>query len=131
MKKTNSLTPSIEDYLETIYILEQKQAGVRSIDVAAQLMVSKPSVNKALRYLISTGLAEQEKYSLIYLTPEGRTKAKEVMNRHETLKEFLFDLLGVPEERAEEEACRMEHVMSNDTVRLVRNFLNEQKVKKQ
>ena len=124
MHRKNALTPSIENYLETIYMLGLEQQGVRSIDVALQLMVSKPSVNKALRNLINAGFATQEKYSLIYLTDLGREKAKEIMTRHETIKEFLVNVLHVSENVAEEEACMMEHGMSNETVEKMRKFLD-------
>ena len=124
MHRKNALTPSIENYLETIYMLGLEQQGVRSIDVALQLMVSKPSVNKALRNLINAGFATQEKYSLIYLTDLGREKAKEVMTRHETIKEFLVNILHISENVAEEEACMMEHGMSNETVEKMRKFLD-------
>ena len=129
MHRKNALTPSIENYLETIYMLSLEQKGVRSIDVATQLMVSKPSVNKALRNLINAGFATQEKYSLIYLTEIGLQKAKEVMTRHETIKEFLLNILKVSENIAETEACMMEHAMSNETVEKMRKFLDSQKKK--
>lgn len=124
LQKKQPLTPSIEDYLETIYVLDKDKIGVRSIDVAMTLDVSKPSVNKALRNLVSAGLAEQEKYSLIHLTDIGREKAKEIITRHETIKEFLLNVLQVPENIAENEACMIEHSMSNETVTKMREFLN-------
>jgi DtxR family Mn-dependent transcriptional regulator len=123
VNKKHSLSPSIEDYLEAIYLLDADQKGVRSIDVAAHLAVSKPSVNKALHNLTNAGLAKQEKYSLIYLTKIGREKAREVMNRHETIKEFLVNILKVAEPTAENEACMIEHAMSNETVSKMRGFL--------
>ncbi|MDR3348066.1 MAG: metal-dependent transcriptional regulator [Acidaminococcales bacterium] len=121
--KKHTLSPSIEDYLEAIHMLDADQKGVRSIDVATHLSVSKPSVNKALHNLINAGLAKQEKYSLIYLTKTGREKAREVMNRHETIKEFLINILKVAESTAENEACMIEHAMSNETVSKMRVFL--------
>jgi DtxR family Mn-dependent transcriptional regulator len=125
--KKHSLSPSIEDYLEAIYFLDTEQKGVRSIDVAARLAVSKPSVNKALRYLVDKGLVKQEKYSLIYLTASGRETAKEVLTRHQTIKEFLMNILKVAESTAEQEACMVEHAMSNETVSRMRAFLEVSK----
>lgn len=122
------LTPSIEDYLETIYLLDTEKKGVRSIDVASQLMVSKPSVNKAVNNLIEARLVRQEKYAPIFLTELGQKKAKEVLNRHVTIKEFLISVLKVSEKTAEQEACLIEHSMSNETVAKMRVFLDEQKV---
>ncbi len=121
------LSPSIEDYLEAIYLLDTQQKGVRSIDVATQLLVSKPSVNKALRSIIAANLATQEKYSTIHLTTEGRNKAKEIINRHTTIKEFLVTVLKVSEPTAEHEACLIEHAMSNETVSKMRSFLTAHK----
>lgn len=127
MINKKKLTPSIEDYLETIYLLDKEKKGVRSIDVALHLMVSKPSVNKAVNNLIEAKLARQEKYAPIFLTELGQKKAKEVLNRHMTIKEFLINVLKVSEKIAEHEACCIEHSMSNDTVAKMRTFLEKQK----
>jgi DtxR family Mn-dependent transcriptional regulator len=123
VEKNRPLSPSVEDYLEAIYMLDADQKGARSIDVAAQLAVSKPSVNKALHNMINAGLVKQEKYSLIYLTKTGREKAREVMTRHKTIKEFLVNILKVADDTAENEACMIEHAMSNETVSKMRIFL--------
>ncbi len=121
----HGLTPAIEDYLEAIYLLDTEQKGVRSIDVATNLSVSKPSVNKAIHNLCLSGLATQAKYSLIHLTDKGREKAREVINRHCTIKEFLLNVLRVSEQTAEQEACLIEHAMSNETVSKMRDFLTK------
>ena len=123
--KKKKLSPSIEDYLESIYMLDSDGEGLRSIDVATHLEVSKPSVNKALRYLVESGLAVQEKYSLIYLTEIGKEKAKEVAFRHETIKEFLIKILRVEPEQAEVEACNIEHFLSTETVEKIRTLTEE------
>ncbi len=129
-QQKHGLTPAIEDYLEAIYLLDTEQKGVRSIDVATHLLVSKPSVNKALRSLSASNLATQEKYSLIHLTEDGREKAREIINRHRTIKEFLLNILKVSEQTAEKEACLIEHAMSNETVSKMRDFLTSQTKKK-
>lgn len=108
-------TPSIEDYLECIYQTNQGQ-GVKSTDIAAKLSVSKPSVHRAIVTLAEMGLVHQEKYSLIYLTEAGKKKAAEVAAKHEILSGFLQHVLGIPAEVAEEEACKMEHGVSMETV---------------
>lgn len=127
MANKQKLTPSIEDYLETIYLLDKEKKGVRSIDVALQLMVSKPSVNKAVNNLIEAKLVKQEKYAPIFLTEQGEKKAKEILNRHVTIKEFLINVLKVSDDTAEQEACLIEHSMSNETVAKMRTFLDKQK----
>lgn len=110
------LTPSTEDYLETIYVLDRAEKGVRSVDVADKLKVAKPSVNRALKNLVDEGLIQQERYSVIYLTDQGKQQAKKILHRHTIIKGFLMNVLGLDDERADEEACKIEHVMSEDTV---------------
>lgn len=112
---TGKFTPSIEDYLECIYQTNRGQ-GVKSTDIASRLSVSKPSVHRAIVTLSEMGLVTQEKYSLIYLTEIGQKKAAEVNMKHEILSSFLQEVLGIDPEVAEEEACKMEHGVSMDTV---------------
>jgi DtxR family Mn-dependent transcriptional regulator len=129
MTDQDKLTPSIEDYLEAIYVLNQDKKGVRSVDVADKLHVAKPSVNRALKSLVEGGLIEQQRYSVIYLTDLGKEQAKKILHRHTVIKRFLFDVLGLSDERADDEACKIEHVVCEDTVdRLsdhVAHFLGE------
>jgi len=125
MSENNELlTPSIEDYLEAIYRLSnQGMGGVRSIDVASMLQVAKPSVNRALKNLADSNMILQEPYALIYLTEDGAHKAEEIFTRHRTIQQFLHQILKVEEPKAEDEACRIEHAMSNQTVELMRKFM--------
>jgi len=116
MTEQDKLTPSIEDYLEAIYVLDQADRGVRSVDVADKLRVDKPSVNRALKSLVEGGLIEQQRYSVIYLTEQGKEQAKKILHRHTVIKGFLTDVLGLDDERADEEACKIEHVVCEDTV---------------
>lgn len=124
MSEPLPLTPSTEDYLETIYRLSDLgKTGVRSIDVATQLGVAKPSVNRALRNLTEGGWITQEPYALIYLTETGLTRADGIFNRHRTLQVFLRDVLGVAEPIAEDDACKMEHVVSEQTMHALQQFM--------
>ena len=116
MTEQDKLTPSIEDYLEAIYVLNQDARGVRSVDVADKLRVAKPSVNRALKSLVEGGLIEQERYSVIYLTEQGKEQAKKILRRHTVIKRFLTDVLGLSDERADDEACKIEHVVCENTV---------------
>lgn len=116
MTEQDKLTPSIEDYLEAIYVLNQDKKGVRSVDVADKLRVAKPSVNRALKSLVEGGLIEQQRYSVIYLTDLGKEQAKKILHRHTVIKRFLTDVLGLSDERADDEACKIEHVVCEDTV---------------
>ena len=125
MPEILNLTPSTEDYLETIYRLRGiGKNGVRSSDVASQLQVAKPSVNRALRNLMEGGWITQEPYALIFLTETGQRLAEEIFNRHRTLQRFLRDVLGVEEPVAEADACRMEHVISEQTLAKLQQFLD-------
>ena len=115
------LTEANEDYLEAILRVEEEHGsapdeGIRSVDVAEKLGVSKASVNKALSLLKEMGLIEQARYGRVLLTAEGRAYAEEVWRTHRTIRQFLHAELGVPFERADEEACTMEHALSKDTM---------------
>ena len=115
------LGESLEDYLETLLILDNETA--RSVVWMWQKMdVSKPSVNKAMNVLKEKGLVQQETYGDIHFTPEGRELAVKVYQRHTTIRSFLEDVLGVAPDTAEEEACHIEHVISEDTFQKIKNF---------
>lgn len=115
MPNTKKLTPSSEDYLETILELSEKTDAVRSVDIATHLGVSKASVNKAMGILREAGLIDQAFYGLIRLTDQGRNRGSEILRRHSMLKRFLVEILGIDEQVAELDACRMEHVISDTT----------------
>lgn len=111
-----------ENYLEAILRLQDENGDVRSIDVANYLNVSRPSVNKALGVLKKMGMVDQQPYGRIRLTDTGREKANEVNWRHETLRHFLINMLGVESDVADEDACRMEHVISDQTMDKLTKF---------
>lgn len=108
------LGESLEDYLETLLLLEST-GKIRCVDVASKLEVSKPSVNKAMNVLKEKGYVLQESYGDIQLTKEGREIAQSVYHRHETISSFLKNVLGVSEATADEDACHIEHVISEET----------------
>ena len=110
-----------EDYLECIVRIEaegpdQGTDGIRSVEIAQRLDVSKASVNKAIASLKSQGMVEQAHYGKVRLTEEGRSIGAAVWRRHRMLRAFLTDELGVEFDRADEEACKMEHALSEDTM---------------
>ncbi|MBI9104351.1 MAG: metal-dependent transcriptional regulator [Spirochaetales bacterium] len=119
-----NLTPSLEDYLETILRLERKNRVARVKDIAALLDVQMPSVTGALKNLRTRGLVNYEKNSYISLTDEGMGIAKSVEGKHELLVEFLNGILLVPLEDAEEEACEIEHVISKETASKLKKMTN-------
>jgi DtxR family Mn-dependent transcriptional regulator len=106
---TDSLTASLEDYLEAIFrIIEEKQA-VKPKDIAKRLRVSNSSVTGALRSLAEKELINYAPYDVISLTPTGKTAAKDVARRHEVLRDFFIKVLAVEEAEADRAACQMEH----------------------
>ncbi len=115
MASDKKLTPSSEDYLETILELSETSDAVRSVDIADHLHVSKASVTKAMGILREVGLIDQAHYGQIHLTEQGRLQADEILLRHGMLKRFLTEILGVEDSIAEQEACRMEHVICDET----------------
>lgn len=120
------ISASLEDYLEAVFVLENRQRVVRITDIAAFLSVSKPSVNRAINTLKEKNMLEHENYGEIRLTPSGETIAATVLHRHKLLKRFLTDTLGVDETNAEEDACRMEHVISSETIEKLFEYLEKQ-----
>ena len=105
---------SMEDYLETILILNQKRGKVRSIDIVGELGYSKPSVSVAMKGLREKNLITMDEVGYIELTDSGRKKAEQVLERHNLLTECLIKI-GVSEKVATEDACRIEHDISEET----------------
>ena len=105
---------SAENYLETIYMLQVKNGQVRSIDIATELGYSKPSISYAMKRFREDGYIIMDKSSLITLTEKGQEIAERMYERHRILSKYLISL-GVGEESAMEDACRIEHVISAET----------------
>ena len=120
MEDLHSLSMAGEDYLEAIWrvMLEERGAeAVRSVAVAELLDVSKASVNKAIASLKEHGYVVQHRYGRVSLTEEGRAYAELLWKCHRMLRTFLEEELGVDPKVADQEACRMEHALSADTMR--------------
>ena len=120
-----------EDYLECLVRIEQEEGaedGVRSVDVAKRLNVSKASVNKAVAALKAQGLVDQSHYGKVILTDQGREVGTAVWYRHRLIRTFLVRELGVDFERADSEACMMEHALSEDTMSRWLAYLEQQGV---
>ena len=115
MDNCKSLSPSLEDYLEAILILETKNRVARVRDIAAHLDVQMPSVTGAVKNLREKGLVNYEKNSFISLTDEGKQTAEEIFNKHSVLVEFLEKVLLLPHEKAVVQACNIEHVIDSET----------------
>ncbi len=119
--RTNRLSDSLEDYLEAIYRIILEQGQVKPKDITKAMHVAGASVTGALRTLAEKGLIRYAPYDEISLTPSGLAIAQDVFSRHKRLKAFLKNMLGVPEQEADETACKMEHTVSSETIgKLVR-----------
>lgn len=114
---------SSEDYLETILILSERLPVVRSIDIAIELNFSKPSVSVAMKHLKESGKINVSTAGYITLTDTGKDIAEKVYERHRVLAQMLVTL-GVNEKTANEDACEMEHVISEETFRAIQNHIN-------
>ncbi len=111
-------------YLETILILSETNSKVRSIDVAKYRNYSKPSVSRAVNLLKKEEYIEIDDEGNITLTPNGRELAQKIYERHRILQKVLQNL-GVPEETAEEDACRIEHVISEESFEAIKNHIKK------
>ena len=118
-----ALHESAEMYLETIYELSQKLSSVRSIDVAETMGYSKPSVSRAVGLLKQGGYLLMDKDGFLTLTESGVAVAKKIFERHTVLSNMLT-ALGVSKETAAEDACKIEHVISDETFEAIKNHLN-------
>lgn len=108
------LLESGEMYLETILILKNKYGYVRSIDIAHEMNYSKPSVSRAMSLLKEDGYIENDPHGMILLTEKGQAIAEKIYDRHKTLTKYLV-MLGVGEDTAQKDACRIEHVISDES----------------
>ena len=121
-----SLQESGEMYLETIYVLSKKSDCVRSLDVAEQMGFSKPSVSRAVKLLKEGEYLTVDKDGYLHLTESGLAVAKKIYERHTVLTELLVSL-GVSRETAAEDACKIEHVISDESFAAMKNHLNSHK----
>ena len=116
------INESAENYLETILILSNKLPVVRSVDVANELDFKKSSVSIAMKNLKSNGHITVTNAGFIYLTESGREIAEKVYERHRFISSWLISL-GVPEDIATEDACKMEHIISNESYAAIKDYI--------
>ena len=115
---------SAEDYLEAILRLTQKGGGVRSVDIATMLSVSKPSVSHAMKLLREDGYIAMDRYGTVTLLDKGAEIANRIYERHTVLTTML-ESLGVPSEIARADACKMEHDISDESFARIKERLIE------
>ena len=117
---------SAENYLETILVLKKKKGYVRSIDIANEMHFTKPSVSVAMKHFREEGYIITGEDGTISLTEKGQKIAESVYDRHQTIAAFLM-LLGVSEETAYEDSCKIEHDISDETFDKLKAFLEKSK----
>ncbi len=115
---------SMEDYLETILILSKKRPVVRSVDIANELGFKKPSVSVAVKNMKAKEYIEVSEDGFITLTTSGKKKAKSVYERHTFFTKWFEDM-GVDEETADEDACSIEHVISEKTFKAIKRYVEK------
>ncbi|HPO05041.1 MAG TPA: metal-dependent transcriptional regulator [Bacillota bacterium] len=115
-----------ENYLETILLLEKKNGTVRSVDIANELEYSKPSISRAMGILKENGYIIIAANGDIQLTEKGRGCAIGIYERHRLIADFFIIALGVDEKTADEDACRIEHVISEESFERIRDWVKNQ-----
>ena len=119
-----ALQESGEMYLETILILSRKNGRVRSVDISEHMGYSKPSVSRAVGLLKQDAFITVEKDGFIHLTDKGLAQAEKILDRHTILTQMLINL-GISRETASNDACRIEHVISDETFEAIRKYMRE------
>lgn len=114
-----------QNYLETIFLLQRENGQVRSIDVAKALSFSKPSVSRAMGKLKEAGYLEIQEGGKLVLTKEGNKLAKNLVDRQETITQFLMMTADVQQEVAEEDAKKMMHFLSDKTLKGIKSFIKQ------
>ncbi|MDE5916763.1 MAG: metal-dependent transcriptional regulator [Oscillospiraceae bacterium] len=122
-------TESREDYLETILLLMRKNGGVRSIDIANELNYSKASISRAVGILKESNYISVDRSGQITFTEEGQKRAEAVYDRHITIKSFLKDIIGISSETAERDACKIEHIISDESFEKIKKMVTENEKK--
>ncbi len=116
-----SIQESGEMYLESILVLSNKNPSVRAIDISEYMGFSKPSVSRALGLLKNGGFVTADEHGFLSLTKEGKAIAEKIYERHTELSNFLT-LIGVDKETASQDACKMEHVISDESFLAIKKY---------
>lgn len=119
----NKITSTMEDYLEIIFQLNKEKGGIRVKNIAKKMGVKMPTVTNMLKTLSDKGLVDYEKHEYLELTKEGLNIGREIEKKHNVISSFLTDILKIDPETADEEACKMEHGMSPETLSRLTKFI--------
>lgn len=123
MSTADAISHQLEDYLEAILQLTEEKRVARVSDIANAMGVQMPSVTGALKHLAQHGLVNYEPYQHVTLTAAGAEIARAMVRRHDVLKRFMSQVLALPEDIAEHDACGMEHALSDETLNRLIQFL--------
>ncbi len=118
-----ALTPSLEDYLEAIWVTSLTEKVVRVKNIVKRLNVKTASVVGALKILADKGLVIHERYGYVELTQQGMDRAKKIYEKHKTLTKFFHEILGIEFESAVKDACQVEHYLNKDTMERIVKFI--------
>ena len=121
----SELTASLEDYLEVIYNLEKDNQRVKPIAISKELNISRASVTEALNKLASKGYINYGRYEMLSLTQLGVEIASEIVNKHKTIQKFFMDILGLSKEEASLNACRIEHVITDNAYHKISEYIRK------
>ncbi len=121
MKK--KMSSSSEDYLEAVYLLDRQKKAVRVSDISSRMGVTMPSVHQALSILKKRDLVKQESYGYVELTSEGEKRGKRIYESHKALFKFLHGILGLDKKVAENDACKIEHNISAESLEKLTEFI--------
>ncbi|MCG8499377.1 MAG: metal-dependent transcriptional regulator [Firmicutes bacterium] len=117
------LTSTMENYLEAIYELSREGTGARVSDIADRLGVTKASTHSAISTLSEKGLIIREKYREVFLSPAGLKLAESTSKKHKVIQRFFTEVLKIDPHIADKDACAIEHVISNDSIYAIQQFL--------
>lgn len=114
-----------EMYLETIYLLQNRQEEVRSVDIAKKMNFTKPTVSRAVGILKDDGYIKIDENGLITLTKKGEKISENIYEKHKVLYKFFKDIIKVSPEIAEQDACKIEHIISDESFSGIKKFIKE------
>ncbi len=124
----NNNSESIEMYLETIHILEESHGHAHVVEISKRLDVSKPSVSKAMNHLKDKGLVNKETYGTITLTKKGKELSEKIYTNHKLISLYLKHSLDMTAEEVDENACRMEHILSDSMLEAIKEYLHKNNI---
>lgn len=119
---SDNLSSGLEDYIEAIYVASMNKENLKGADLARKLNISRASVSEALSKLVSKGLISYNSYEVMSLTKLGIAEARKVYQKHHILKDFFENVLGISSDEAGQNACKIEHIVSENILKRMEKF---------